>query len=270
MFPGARATPEDAGYAVVGAPLDRSTTFYPGTRFGPDRIRRVAHGFEDYDHGTDQHFSALGVTDHGNVRPWQDAPAYLAFLTGELGDYVDGDVLPLLLGGEHTVTVAGVDASEPSTYVAVDAHLDLRSSFDDDPWSHATVSHHVADRVDEVILLGVRAGAREEWERARETETITTVAPEAVGAWIDGWPADRPTYLSVDVDGLDPTYAPGTGTPEPFGLDPVTVRDVIRAVAPSAVGFDVVEVNDRDDGQAATVAAKLVRSFVFAHAAANP
>jgi agmatinase len=70
----------------------------------------------------------------------------------------------------------------------------------------------------------------------------------------------------VDIDGLDPGFAPGTGTLEPFGLAPREVRDVVRAVAPHATAFDVVEVNDRDDGQAASVGAKLLREFVFAHA----
>ena len=269
MFPGAHTAPDDAAYAIVGAPLDRSTTFYPGTRFGPDLIRRVAYGFEDYDHHTDQQFSDLDVSDHGDVRPWQDAPAYLSFLSGELGDYVDRGTVPVVLGGEHTVSVAGVRATDPSVYVAVDAHLDLRPSFDEDPWSHATVSHHVTEVVDEVVLLGVRAGARAEWERARETDTITAIAPDAVADWIESEVPTRPTYLSIDIDGVDPAYAPGTGTPEPFGLAPTIVRDLVRAVAPVAVGFDVVEVNDRDDGQAATMAAKLVRSFVYTHATAD-
>jgi agmatinase len=72
-------------------------------------------------------------------------------------------------------------------------------------------------------------------------------------------------YLSVDVDAADPAFAPGTGTPEPFGLEPRTMHDVVRSVAPECVGFDVVEVNDRDDGQTAALAAKLLRAFVFAH-----
>jgi agmatinase len=73
-------------------------------------------------------------------------------------------------------------------------------------------------------------------------------------------------YLSVDIDAADPGFAPGTGTPEPFGLSPATMRDVVERVTPHATGFDVVEVNDRDDGQAATLGARLLRAFVYAHA----
>jgi agmatinase len=86
-----------------------------------------------------------------------------------------------------------------------------------------------------------------------------------VADWTPGFDDER-VYLSVDIDAADPGFAPGTGTPEPFGLDPRELHDVVRAVAPHAVGFDTVEVNDRDDGQAATLAAKLLRAFVFAHA----
>jgi len=76
-------------------------------------------------------------------------------------------------------------------------------------------------------------------------------------------------YCSVDIDGLDPGFAPGTGTMEPFGLAPREARDLVRAVAPAADGFDVVEVNDRDDGRAAALAGKLLREFVQSHAAAQ-
>jgi agmatinase len=118
----------------------------------------------------------------------------------------------------------------------------------------------VADRV---VLLGTRTGSEAEYDRAAAAD-VTIVPPGAVPDWepdIDGR-----AYLSLDIDAADPGFAPGTGTPEPFGLSPREMREVVRAVAPHAAGFDVVEVNDRDDGQAATLGAKLLREFVFAHA----
>ncbi|WP_336024698.1 arginase family protein [Halobellus salinisoli] len=276
MFPGATASRTDAAYVVVGAPLDISTSFRPGTRFGPERIRRFARPFDDYDRRTDLRFSDCSVHDHGDVRAWDDAPEYLAWLAGELRDVVADDAVSLVLGGEHTVTAAGVAAADPDVFVCLDAHLDLRETYDGNPYSHATVTRRVLDGddradgvdadVDEAIILGARTGSPEEWERA-EGEDVTVVAPEEVADFdleshLDG----RSAYLSVDVDAADPGFAPGTGTPEPFGLDPRTMRDVVRTVAPHAAGFDVVEVNDRDDGQAASLAAKLTREFVFSHA----
>ncbi|RLM63958.1 agmatinase [Halorubrum sp. Atlit-8R] len=274
MFPGATTDREAASHVVVGAPLDATTTFQPGARFGPDRVRRFAETYDDYDRRTDSRFSALGVHDAGDVRPWDDVPAYLDHLAAELRSVVYDGAVPLLLGGEHTVTYAGVDAVEPDALVVVDAHLDLREAYDGNPWNHACVTRRCLDDlgVDRAVIVGARTGSEAEWDRAAEAD-VEVVAPEDARKWLDALDgdafADESVYCSVDVDGLDPGYAPGTGTMEPFGLEPREVRDLVRTVAPRADGFDVVEVNDRDDGQAAAVAGKLLREFVFAHAAAR-
>ncbi|MFD1563536.1 agmatinase [Haloarchaeobius amylolyticus] len=281
MFPGASDEREgidaaadadrgDANFVVVGAPLDATTTFQPGTRFGPQRIRTFAEPFDDYDHRTGQQFSELGVVDHGDVRAWDDVAAYLDYLTSTLREAVWNDAVPLTLGGEHTVSLSGARAVEPEVFVCLDAHLDLYGAYDGNPLSHAAVTRRIIEDVDSVekaIILGARTGSEAEWERAA-ADDVTVVPPEDVADWDPGDRlAERNVYLSVDIDAADPGYAPGTGTTEPFGLEPRELRDVVRAVAPHADGFDVVEVNDRDDGQAAALAAKLVREFVFSHAA---
>lgn len=267
MLPGATVDRDGASYVVVGAPLDISTTFRPGTRFGPERIRRFSRTFEDYHQDFDAEFSDLAVHDAGDVHAWTDAGEYLEYLAGTLRDVVWDDAIPLLLGGEHTVSVAGIRAVEPDVYVALDAHLDLRESYEGDAHSHATVTHHALQTADEVVVLGARSGSEAEWERARSDDAITVVPPEAVPDWTPDVGSDTTVYLSVDIDVADPGVAPGTGTPEPFGLDARTIRNTVRSLAPFASGFDVVEVNDDDDGQAAVLAAKLLREFVFAHAA---
>ena len=276
-FPGAVAEREHADYAIVGAPLDVSTTFQPGARFGPEQIRRFAASYDDYDRRTDQQFSEVGVHDAGDVRAWDDAVEYLEFLGGSLADLVRDDVTPLLIGGEHIVTAAGVRATDPDTLVVLDAHLDLREDYDGNPWSHAAVTRRALDgdpedaplstvsgTADRAVILGARTGSEAEWERA-ERDDVTVVSPEDVSDWTPDFD-DESMYLSVDIDGADPSVAPGTGTMEPFGLAAREMRDVVRQVAPHAVGFDAVEVNDRDDGQAAALAGKLLKEFVFAHA----
>ncbi|WP_276272733.1 agmatinase [Haloarcula litorea] len=262
-FPGAVADREAADYALVGAPLDASTSFRPGARFGPRRVREFAQGFDDYDHHTDRHFTDLGVYDHGDVGPSADTADYLQFLRSAVAEFDRDGVVPLLVGGEHTVSVAAVRALDPDVFVCLDAHLDLRASYAGDDLSHATVTRHALDVVDRAVVLGARTGSEAEWDRASEAD-VTVVPPAEVADWTPD--LDGPAYLSVDVDAADPGFAPGTGTPEPFGLDPTTIHEAVRTVAPHAVGCDVVEVNDRDDGQAATLAAKLLRAFVYAHA----
>ena len=270
MFPGATADRDAADYVVVGAPLDVSTTFQPGARFGPDRIRRFARTYDDYDARTDTRFSELAVHDHGDVRAWDDAAEYLEYLEGVATDAVWDDAVPLLLGGEHTVTLAGVRAVDPDVFVCLDAHLDLRAEYDGNPLSHATVTRHVLEAAAEAVILGARTGSEEEWERAAEGD-VTVVPPEDAADWTPEFDAGESVYLSVDIDGADPGFAPGTGTMEPFGLTPREMRDVVREVAESGqvAGFDVVEVNDRDDGQAAALGGKLLREFVFSHAHAS-
>jgi agmatinase len=262
-FPGANAGRADADYAVVGAPLDATTSFRPGTRFGPDRVRRLARGFEDYDHHTGLAFSDLVVHDHGDVRAWNAPGEYVDHLASVLRELRQDGVRPLLVGGEHTVSVAGIRATHPDVFVCMDAHLDLRTDLDGEAWSHATVTRHALETAGEAIILGARAGSEAEWDRAGRAD-VTVVPPGDVPAWEPTF--EGTAYLSVDIDAADPGVAPGTGTPEPFGLDAATMRDVVRSLAPRSAGFDVVEVTDRDDGEAALLAAKLLRAFVFSHA----
>jgi agmatinase len=185
---------------------------------------------------------------------------------------VEGDAPEL--GGEHTVTYAGVEAVDPDVLVVCDAHLDLRDAYDGNPWSHACVTRRCLDDlgVDRAVIVGARTGSEAEWERAAATD-VEVVPPEEARDWLDDLDADTfnndSVYCSIDIDGLDPGFAPGTGTMEPFGLAPREARDLVRAVAPRADGFDVVEVNDRDDGQAAALAGKLLREFARTHAAAD-
>ncbi len=267
MFPGAASDREGAAYALVGAPLDASTSFRPGARFGPRRVREFGEQFDDYDHHTAQHFTDLGVYDHGDVGPTADTADYLEFLASAISEFGRDGMVPLLVGGEHTVSVAAVRALDPDVFVCADAHLDLREQYAGDEYSHATVTRHALSVADRAVVLGARTGSEAEWERAG-AEDVTVVPPEDVADWTAEFDDER-AYLSVDIDAADPGFAPGTGTPEPFGLEPRALRDIVRTVAPHAVGFDVVEVNDRDDGQAATLAAKLLRAFVFAHAQAH-
>src|SRR6056297_962579 len=207
MFPGAVADRDAADFVVVGAPLDVSTTFQPGTRFGPDRVRQFARTFDDFDGRTGRHFSDPSVHDHGDVRAWDDAAEYLDYLEGVATDAVWDDAVPLLLGGEHTVTVAGVRAVDPDVFVCLDAHLDLREDYDGNELSHATVTRHALEVADEAIILGARTGSEDEWDRASESD-VTVVPPEEVADWSPEFDIEQSVYLSVDIDGADPGFAP--------------------------------------------------------------
>lgn len=268
QFPGAQASRAEAAYAIIGAPLDRSTTFQPGTRFGPDRIRQFAHSFEDYDHRTDSRLSEQGIYDHGNCQPWDPVDGYLDELAGIIDDLATDGVVPITLGGEHTVSLGALRALEPRTIISLDAHLDLRDSFGGSTFSHACVLRRglEIDSVEQVYVLGARTGSEAEWDRA-DAADVTVIPPADVETWTP--PSLDSAYLTLDIDVADPSVAPGTGTMEPFGLGSRTIRSVVRDLAPVVDGMDLVEVNDRDDGQAATLAAKLLTEFVFSRAAGD-
>jgi hypothetical protein len=113
MFPGAVAEAADAAYAIIGAPLDATTSFRPGTRFGPRQLRHVAESFEDYDHRTDSSFTDCSVHDHGDIRPGDDVAEYLDFLQGTVDEYATDGATPLLVGGSVVLALleyAGANA----------------------------------------------------------------------------------------------------------------------------------------------------------------
>ncbi len=266
-FPGAAAPADAAAYTIIGAPLDRSASFRPGTRFGPDAIRAHAGHFDDYDQHTETYLSALALADVGDVEPFSPLEEYLRWLAGRVDDVVTAGAVPVVLGGEHTITRAGVTGSAAAGVVVADAHLDLREELAGDADSHATVLRHVGEApgVERVLIVGARTGAADEWDRAQESPWQVIEEPAEVAAAMRASGIDR-WYLSVDIDVVDPGFAPATGTPEPFGFRPEEVRELVRTAAPTCVGMDIVEVTDADAGQTATLAARLVRTFLHAHA----
>ncbi|MFB6162768.1 MAG: agmatinase [Halococcoides sp.] len=269
-FPGATSDREQAGYLVVGAPLDRSASGRPGARFGPEAVRAGARHFEEYDPATGRSFSDCAVADHGTVgTPGAigDPVEYSEYLHSVIAEAVRDDFVPLVIGGEHAVSPPVARAVDPDVVVVFDAHLDLRDAYAGDPYSHATATQRMLESADRAVILGARAGSAAEYDRA-SGDDIQVLTCEAVADWTPDFTDER-VYCSLDIDVLDPAFAPATGTPEPFGLPPRVLRDALRRVAPYADGFDVVEVTDRDHGQTATLAAKLLRAFVFAHAASD-
>lgn len=257
-FAGADEDYEEAEYVVAGLPLDATASFRKGTRFAPERIREASRSFECYvrDAGTDT--SEAGVHDYGDIEAWNDVCETVGFAAGTVEDFCDEGKTPILLGGEHTASVAGFRGTDASAVVVFDAHLDLKDEFEGSEYSHACVARRAAEDGRDVYIVGAREGSRAEWEYAEETDNVYIRSfDEFVAAEVDA------AYVSVDLDVLDPGYAPGVGTPVPFGVSPVVLRDAVRSLAPDAAGFDVVEACPAyGSGEAEFVAAALVRDFV--------
>ena len=270
-FADADASYESARYAVFGVPYDGTTSFKPGTRFGPRAIREVSLNFESYEPSTGIDLSSLPFTDLGDLAVSRLPEEVVRQVADVAGDIVRDNKVPVMLGGEHTATVGMVEAVEPEVYVVCDAHLDLREEFDGTPYSHGCVTRRVLDMVEDVVIIGARSGDSEQFEVAAErtqlysADTVRELGIGAVLREVREQIGGKKVYLSIDADAIDCCLTPGLGTPEPFGMTPLDIREVVRTLAPHAAGFDYVEVAPFDSGQTAAVAAQIVREFIVRH-----
>lgn len=257
---------------ILGVPLDSTATHRPGTRFAPNAIREAACSLELYSYATEADMEDLGITDLGDVAiPQGDVHVALenikAVARGVYEEYPGS--LKVFLGGEHLITLPIVRAAGRSVdrVVVFDAHLDLRDEYLGSRFNHATFARRLADEGYSLIYIGSRAFSREELRflaGAKDVEVIPARRMREGGARLGNLGR---VYVSIDIDVLDPAYAPGTGAPEPLGMAPLELLDALKGVIESSekiVGMDVVEVNPLVDPSGATsfLAAKLVLEAV--------
>lgn len=268
----------DADYAgaqivLFGAPFDSTTSFRPGTRFGPAAIRRESYGLELYSPYQDKELTDRAVLDAGDIElPFGDpAPALAAIEERAAAILADGKV-PFLLGGEHLVTLGCVRAVARKFrglhILHFDAHADLRDDYLGAKLSHACVLRRCHELVGDgkIFQFGIRSGDKSEFVWGREhvfTHKFDLNGLETALARLRG----RPVYLTVDLDVLDPSVFPGTGTPEPGGV----TFDALRAALTEAcnalhiVAADVNELSPHYDptGASTAVACKIVRELLI-------
>ncbi len=239
---------EDARFVLLGVPYDAGSSFRPGARLGPGQIRTMATSLgPTTERGAN--LRGLAARDDGDLTLPTRIEEAEATIEAAVGGIVDGGAVPLLLGGEHGVTVPAfraVQARHPHVrYLVLDAHPDLYPAYEGDPFSHACVSHRIAalpGMHGRITQVGIRATNPEQQTAADQTGVRT------VGAWevdaFDPITESGPTYLSVDIDVLDPAHAPGCGNPVPGGLSTRALIDLInRLDQVGIVAVDVVEVN---------------------------
>lgn len=262
-----------ASMVMFGAPLDVTVSFRPGTREGPQAIRAMSRSLEDYSIELGRELQSVPVYDAGDlVLPTGDLVTGLTRIENAVDTVLGDGKMPLLLGGEHLLTLPAVKAAVrryPDLIVLqLDAHADLLDQYEGASLSHATVMRRVAEVVghESVIQLGIRSGTREEVAYARDNTIMfcydVIPALEDVVSSLRG----RPVYVTVDIDVVDPAFAPGVGTPEPGGID---AREFIQSAYylydMNVVGMDLVEVNPTFDqaNLTALLAAKFLREAIL-------
>ncbi len=259
---------DEADVVLMGIPFDGTACFRPGARFGPQGIRFWSDVLETYSRPFDADLEDLKLADAGDLKilsaDWQRASAEIHRAVEK---YLHLGASPILMGGEHLITLPAVQASAavfPGLVVLhMDAHMDLRDSYEGLQLSHATVMRRVMEKLgsDSLLQYGIRSGTREEWALSEEKGTFLSdlkALPDIVG--------DRPVYLSVDLDVLDPSVMPETGVPEPGGISFLQLHEAILACRGlNVVAGDVVEYCPLPGwgGPSGAVAAKVVRELIF-------
>jgi len=258
-----------ARFVVLPVPYDSTTTFQPGTRNGPAAIIAASQQVELFDDELESECFKVGVATLDAVVPSMAGPAAMHENLFRHAKRIikDGKFL-FALGGEHGITSALVRATmtrhRKLSVLQIDAHADLRDTYEGTPYSHACVMHRILDLGASIVPVGIRNMSIEEHRliKRRGIPLVTARECHSRDDWIDRTlnALGDAVYVTIDIDGFDPAYAPGTGTPEPGGLDWYDVTTLLQLVIAekTVVGADIVEVMPIP-GQAVTefLAAKL-------------
>ena len=272
-FIGCDAEYEDASLVLFGAPFDSTTSYRPGTRYGSSAIRHESFGLETYSPYQDEDLTDYAVFDAGDLELcFGSAEAALEDIEATANEILTDNKLPLLLGGEHLVTLGAFRAAlqkYPDLHVIhFDAHTDLRDDYLGAKLSHACVIRRCHDLIGDgrIHQFCIRSGEREEFRFAKDHTDLHKFnfsglkeAVESIG--------DAPVYFTIDLDCLDPSAFPGTGTPEAGGVTFLELLDAIETVCKTnVVATDVNELSPMLDasGASTALACKVVRELMLA------
>jgi agmatinase len=272
VFLGFDASYEESDIVLFGAPFDGTTSFRPGTRFGPDHMRRESIGLELFSPYLNRSLVDRKLFDYGDLEFSFGNPAQVLEQIEVLTRKILSDgKKPLMIGGEHLVTYGSVKAMVERypdlRIIHLDAHADLRDDYMGEKFSHATVIRRCTDHLEPMAVyqFGIRSGSQEEFAFQKDHTTMERFTIDSLVERIEELKA-YPVYLTIDLDVLDPSVFPGTGTPEPGGIK---FQDLMWAFEKMAsleiVGADLVELSPHYDatGVSTAVAAKALRELAL-------
>lgn len=274
-FIAAEAAFDDARAVLFGAPFDGTTSFRPGTRFGPQAIRAESDGIETYSPYQNKDLEDIAVFDSGDLLlPFGNTEAVLSMIEARTQEILDAGKMPIMLGGEHLVTLGAVRAmvkKYPDLHIIhFDAHADLRDDYLGERLSHATVLRRSWDLLGDgrIHQFGIRSGERSEFEFALEHTDFHPFNVKDVLDVVLALGDKVPVYVTLDLDVLDPSLFCGTGTPEAGGIFFQDLEEALLALeALNVVGFDMNELSPHYDasGVSTAVACKVLREMLLAY-----
>ena len=274
-FLGCDAEYDEARVGLFGAPFDSTTSFRPGTRFAGPAIRGDSWGLETYSPYQDRDLTDCHIFDSGDLElAIGDSEKVLAVIEERAETILKDDKLPFLIGGEHLVTLGSIRAAArkyPDLHIIhLDAHTDLREDYLGVRLSHACVIRRCWEILGNgrIHQFGIRSGEKDEFEWAKSGHTsLHPFDLEGLEETVESLQG-KPVYFTLDLDVLDPSVFPGTGTPEPGGIDYMTLQRAVIAVCQNVclVGCDVNELCPPYDasGVSTAVACKIIREMLLA------
>ncbi|MEF8848397.1 MAG: agmatinase [Candidatus Thermoplasmatota archaeon] len=274
FFADAEAGFKKGDYILFGVPYDKTTSFRKGMDKAPEKIREMSWNFERYNPITKIDLKNLKIHDFGNLQVKNKKPVEMVEKVRFFTEKVLGQKkFPIAIGGEHSASIGILQAFPKDTAVlSLDAHLDFRDAYQNEKYSHACVARRLTEsqKKENIAILGYRSAEKNEYEDALKQNIFLKSSFEIRNNGIERILKEteekfegKKIYLTLDVDVIDPGYAPGTGSPEPFGLTPFEVLKIIDFFSSKIVGFDIVEVSPKyDHGQTSVLAAKIIRYII--------
>ena len=241
---------DEAKAAVIQVPYEGTVSYKPGTRNGPHSIISASRQLETYDiELAAETCDKIGIHTLEEIEPDVDSPKGMINRVEDLVSVVvTKKKFPVILGGEHSISTGAVRALKKKyndlSVLQIDAHADLRDKFENSMYSHACVMRRIREEVDKVVQVGIRSVSIEEMKFIHSEKIEKSVQ---FGSFIDRASVLRglsnDVYVTIDLDGFDPSICPGVGTPEPGGLNWEEVVRLLRSVCENkkVVGFDIVE-----------------------------
>ena len=276
IFMGAKRNSDDCSIGIFGVDYDGTSTFKPGSRFGPNAIRQVSTCLETYCPKIDKDLENINYVDFGSLNIENlDSNSVMSAVKSATTFLISQDLSPIMLGGEHSVTRGAIEALVKKypdlILVQLDAHADLRESYMGNEHNHACTMKRCLDILPrkKIFQVGIRSGTKEEYKFMIENNQLVNFqtgenSQELEKAILPY--KNSPIYLTIDLDWFDPSLLSGTGTPEPGGFfwnDFEVILETLKSL--NIVASDIVELSPDIDssGVSSIVAAKVLRSLIM-------
>lgn len=266
-FMGSLSTIENAKIVLRGYPYDGTSSYKPGSRFAPIEIRNHSEGVETYSPLFDKDIEDIPFFDDYDLElPFGNREKVLKLIKEDVNKYLDKDKILFSIGGEHLVSFPIIKSYFEKygeiCVIQFDAHMDLRDDYLGEKLSHATVMKRVLDflPIENFHQIGIRSGTKEEYHLSKKYGFLKEIDSNLLHKL-----KNKPIYITIDMDVLDPSIFPGTGTPEPGGLNfNQLIGNLKKLMGLNIVGVDFVELSPNyDNSSVSTITAvKLIREML--------